>query len=215
MKGKIERLIVAALLGTVLYLAGFLMLEYQEEEKVFQDIADLNGIKYDEAFLKEAEKLKGICSLTPLLELNVRLKIDDYTMETTLCGVDLEELRLKGNIQDDIQAGNTPVLLLGEKALSGLTDRNGHTASEEQQQKFLKGYENLNIYYCADCTPGEEKWLPCRVAGVLASPAEGIYLPYFQAESLAAQNGLPASVEKVLLVIKGKTNREKALSCVG
>lgn len=212
MSGRRGNFFILALCAIVLCLAGSILINQGGEDEIFQDQISLGGMKYDEELLSEAAKLPGIRSLFPILELNVRLKVGDYTKDTVLLGVDLEELSYQAKASREIAVGTNPVLLLGEKSLASLSDINGHAISEDQQKKYLEDYENLEIFLSFPTENGE-RWLPCVIAGVLKTPAEDIYLPYTQAQSLGQEYGLDLSIGKALLTIKGKANREQALRC--
>ena len=72
-------LILPVFLGTIaLFLLVVLFMKFSREEKIFQEQIPLNGITYDEDFLKEAEKLPGIQSVTPVALLTVHLSMEEY-----------------------------------------------------------------------------------------------------------------------------------------
>lgn len=179
----------------------------------YQELISLSGMSYDEELLSEAARIPGLRSLSPVLEIPVRLKVDAYEMETVWLAVDLEELSMKAVYAVDTGIGNTPVLLLGENSLAALQDQNGHSLSQTNQKKLLENYENLEIQYCLNTAEASirENWQPCRVAGILRAPAENIYLPYGQGTMICRENSLNVSVEKVLLTVEGKSNRDRAL----
>ena len=80
-------LILPVFLGAIaLSLLAVLLGKFSREEKIFQEQIPLNGLIYDEAFLKEAEKLPGIQSVTPVVPLAVHLSMEEYSMDTELFG---------------------------------------------------------------------------------------------------------------------------------
>lgn len=202
-------LVLPVLLG-ILTLALFLILlgKFSREEKVFQEQLSLNGIAYDEAFLKEAEKLPGIRSVTPVVSLNVQLKIEEYSMEAELFGVELTDLYYQAEMVSDIVLGRTPALLIGKEALLGLSDTNAHPISEKRLNQLLQDYQELSII--ASFLDRPEQTISCKVAAILKEPADRIYFSIDQAKTLAEQYRQPFSIKEVLLTVKGETNFRKA-----
>ena len=78
------------------------------------------------------------------MEIPVTIKIEDYTETATFLGIDLNAF---GENPEQNDLGNTPVLLLGSKALQNMKDSNNHSISKKQQEKFLQMGENLTISY--------------------------------------------------------------------
>ncbi|MDQ9827115.1 hypothetical protein RFZ44_28035, partial [Acinetobacter sp. 163] len=77
---------------------------------------------YDEAFLEEISKAEGFLSVSPVYEIPVKLRWEDYTMDATFTAVDMKEFQMTGNAPEEISLGNTPALFIGKDALNGLTD---------------------------------------------------------------------------------------------
>jgi len=182
--------------------------EFSEEKNQYQSVVSLDGLEWGEEFEKKLKKIPGISSLTPAVEIPVRLKAETYTMEATLTGVELDGLKKQVSRSSEVPFGNVPVLLLGEESLAAMTDKNGHEVSEEKQKELMERYEEINWQYCL-AGDGEdiEDWKPCLVAGTLSLPAEGIYMAYSQAEMLTGTK----EQERFLLTVRGKKNYERAL----
>lgn len=209
-------LVSASLLAVVvMFLTASLLAGLSGANQEYQFTASLGGLEYNESFLDTAAKIPGIRQISPVLELQARLKIGDYTMDTTLQAVDIEVLDKKVLAARETPLGDTPVLLLGRDSLSEMRDFNDHGISREQQEKFLKDYENLEAELCviSQNSSGEndmpQRWQECIVAGILDTPAAGIYIPFEQGEMLSGNKGM-AKIEKVLLTVTGKENYEKA-----
>ena len=182
--------------------------EFSEEKKPYQSVVSLGGLEWGEEFTAELNKIPGLDSLTPAVEIPVRLRADDYTMDATLTGVELDGLEMQVSRSREVPLGNTPVLLLGEESLAAMTDQNGHAASEEKQKELLERYGEMDWQYCLMGEGEEEEnWKPCLVAATLSSPADGIYVSYSQAEILAETK----ETDQFLLTIRGKENYERAL----
>ena len=182
--------------------------EFSEGKKPYQSVVSLEGLEWGEEFTAELKKIPGLSSLTPAVEIPVRLRVDTYTMDAVWTGVELDGLEMQVSRSREVPLGSTPVLLLGEGSLAAMTDRNGHGASEENQKELLERYGEMDWQYCLTGEGEEEEnWKPCLVAATLASPADGIYMAYGQAEMLAGTK----ETDRFLLTVLGKGNYERAL----
>ena len=172
-----------------------------------------------------AKKIEGIKEIWPVVEIPVTIKIEDYTETATFLGIDLNAF---GENPEQNDLGNTPVLLLGSKALQNMKDSNNHSISKKQQEKFLQMGENLTISYAlagntkelsgaadhlVSLTGHEENeqqtvYLPCKVTAVTEN--EDIYIPLSQAQELCSEMGEPLKITKIYLKVNGKMNLEKA-----
>ena len=204
-------LLILALFFSIKLFAGI-----QDGKKQYLALVSLGDLTYDDDFLKKAKKIEGIKEIWPVVEIPVTIKIEDYTETATFLGIDLNAL------------GNTPVLLLGSKALQNMKDSNNHSISKKQQEKFLQMGENLTISYAlagntkelsgaadhlVSLTWHEENeqqtvYLPCKVTAVTEN--EDIYIPLSQAQELCSEMGEPLKITKIYLKVNGKMNLEKA-----
>lgn len=195
---------------------GFLVIQKaQSGKKLCQSVVSIEKMEYGEEFLKEAEKISGIRSVTPVLEVPVQLRAEDYTMEVTWLGTDLEVLEKKVLEAAEVSLSSEPVLLLGEKSLAGMTDNNGQVISEKKQKEFLSRFREMEWQYRLagveqETEDASSDWSPCRIAGILSFPAEEIYFPYDQAVNLMGISS-SQSVKKILLTVQGEDNYKRAL----
>lgn len=216
MKHKAQRAVFLAVVliftGMLLILVVGLIREEEKNEKILQEIVSLNQLSYEEDFLREAKKLPGLLAISPVLEVPVCLKAGEYTMDTVFLGMDLEEYPLHPVQYREAAVGNTPVLLIGEKALSGLADWNGHPISQGEQEVLLTSLEQLELRYQLRFGDGteQEDFLPLKTAAVLKEPEDLLILPYEQAERLLGENGQERMIKKVLLTVRGEKNFLKA-----
>ncbi len=205
-------LLLAMLFVVLLWFGIQLILGLRAEKKVCQSLVALNNIEYNEDFLEEAQKICGIRSITPVIEIPVILRAKNYTMDAVWLGVDLSDLNMKITQSNEMSIGSTPILLLGEGSLAAMIDNNGHTISENKQKEFLEQFKEIEWQYCMGA--GEdvlEEWKPCLVAGILSDPSEDIYLSYEQASICSKKIG-SQSITKVLLTVQGEKNYKQALS---
>ena len=136
-----------ALCALILFLFFRLFLGIQEEKKTYTALVSLGDLTYDNDFLKNAAKIKGIQEIYPVAQIPVTLKIEDYTESTTFYGIDLNAF-VQNPAEDSL--GTMPLLLLGKNSLANLKDSNGHQISQKQQQKYLQMGEELPITYSLD-----------------------------------------------------------------
>lgn len=203
---------VLALTAVCVMLGWNLLEERKKESSICQSIVELGDIAYDEDFLETAQNIAGLRSLSPVLEVSVQLRIGDYTMSAVLTGVNLEECRMKVTQSWDTAAGEDPVLVLGEKSLSGLMDSNGHIISAGQLKKIMEDIDGQKIEYRIESEQETEEgnWRNCKVAGIAKEPEEGIYILYEQARALAGRAGEDTGIHKVLLTVQGEEQMERA-----
>ena len=193
-------LLILALFFSIKLFAGI-----QDGKKQYLALVSLGDLTYDDDFLKKAKKIEGIKEIWPVVEIPVTIKIEDYTETATFLGIDLNAF---GENPEQNDLGNTPVLLLGSKALQNMKDSNNHSISKKQQEKFLQMGENLTISYAlagntkelsgaadhlVSLTGHEENeqqtvYLPCKVTAVTEN--EDIYIPLSQAQELCSEMGL-------------------------
>lgn len=203
----------------ILYLLVRLAAGAFTEERQYQEIVSLGKLPYDAELLKKVEKLEGLVSFTPVLELPVELKLGDYTMNAVLQAVDLSELHMKGKAPKEIALGNTPVLLVGKNVLSGMTDANGRAISRAKLKKFWETSDGRLLYHlteeeetqepaASDTGDTEIHWMDCYAKARLTFPADGIYIAYDQGRRLVEGSSLNCT--KGLLTVQGKENFEKA-----
>lgn len=206
------------LAAAIIALAGSLLWKQADERRNYQFTADLAGMEYNGEFLEKMGKMQGIRQVYPVLEIPVRLKMDDYTVDTVIQAVDVEILDKKVEKGREVPVGSTPVLLLGKDSLAGMRDSNDHMISEAQQKKFLEDYDEQKVTYSvySAASSGESggtgQWKECIVAGILSYPAEGIYLPYDQGRALCENTGDSELIKKALITVQGRENYERVQS---
>lgn len=190
----------------------------------YQAVVSLGNMTYDQRLLKQVEKIQGLVSFSPVLEISVELKLDDYTMSTVLLAVDLKELKMEGKTYRDMETGNIPMLLAGKNTLKHLKDPYGHTISKRRLAAFWeKSNKGLQYHIAEDGLENTESsshenteksgfietdWAECQAAACLSNPSEGIYISLEQGRDLLEGTGLDC--KKALLTVRGKEAFEKA-----
>lgn len=197
------RIFMLALTAGVLYLGGRLVWEEIQGQRVHQEIMELGKISYNQTFLEEIAKMDGLISVSPVYEIPVKLRWGDYSMETAFTVLDFDEFQMTGTAPEEIEMGNTPLLLIGKDTLTGLTDIYGNGISKRNLQKFWEIEDTPALEYCVTDSSEETDtpiWRPCLAVGCLTSPSEGIYISLSQASSLTE---ILPPVEKILLTTQG------------
>ena len=190
----------------------------------YQAVVSLGNMTYDQRLLKQVEKIQGLVSFSPVLEIPVELKLDDYTMSTVLLAVDLKELKMEGKAYRDMETGNIPMFLAGKNTLKHLKDPYGHTISKRRLAAFWeKSNKGLQYHIAEDGLENTESsshenteksgsietdWAECQAAACLSNPSEGIYISLEQGRDLLEGTGLDC--RKALLTVRGKEAFEKA-----
>ena len=190
----------------------------------YQAVVSLGNMTYDQRILKQVEKIQGLVSFSPVLEIPVELKLDDYTMSTVLLAVDLKELKMEGKTYRDMETGNIPMFLAGKNTLKHLKDPYGHTISKRRLAAFWeKSNQGLQYHIAEDGLENTESsshenteksrsietdWAECQAAACLSNPSEGIYISLEQGRDLLEGTGLDC--RKALLTVRGKEAFEKA-----
>lgn len=190
----------------------------------YQAVVSLGNMTYDQRILKQVEKIQGLVSFSPVLEIPVELKLDDYTMSTVLLAVDLKELKMEGKTYRDMETGNIPMLLAGKNTLKHLKDPYGHTISKRRLAAFWeKSNQGLQYHIAEDGLENTESsshenteksgsietdLAECQAAACLSNPSEGIYISLEQGRDLLEGTGLDC--RKALLTVRGKEAFEKA-----
>lgn len=190
----------------------------------YQAVVSLGNMTYDQRLLKQVEKIQGLVSFSPVLEISVELKLDDYTMSTVLLAVDLKEFKMEGKTYRDMEIENIPMLLAGKNTLKHLKDPYGHTISKRRLAAFWeKSNKGLQYHIAEDGLENTESsshenteksgfietdWAECQAAACLSNPSEGIYISLEQGRDLLEGTGLDC--RKALLTVRGKEAFEKA-----
>ncbi len=110
--------------------------DYQKEHNLYrvtiQSGQELTG--------KDAEKLQNITGLVrfePVSSAAVTLKMEGYTLETRLDGVDLETYPLDWKkTEGEVSLGNTAALFLGEDVFQAFLDQHGFAPNQGQIKKM-------------------------------------------------------------------------------
>lgn len=157
-----------------------------------------------EAVVKELAKIEGLYQFTPSSCCNVTLALDEYTLETTLTGIDLARYPLKWkSAQEEIVLGNSPVLFLGQEAFASFADNNGNAPGRSRISGWMEKYQDLELTVTDES--GRER--RGKIGGILEKPMFGIYMSRNQMQEIYA---VSAKTTGGCAKIQGKRNLQQA-----
>lgn len=131
--------------------------------------------------VKEFQNISGICQFEPADSVSVTIKLDEYTLETVLFGVDLEKYPLKWqDAGEKIVLGNTSALFFGKNVFSGFADKNGHNPGKNQIETWIERYQELDV----TLTDETGRVRKAEISGILKEPENRIYMERTQMQEL-------------------------------
>lgn len=161
--------IIGVLCFTVFFLIeqGKMYLQEQKFYKInVQATEDLT-----ENIISEFKKISGLSRFEPIDTAMVTIKLEEYTMEVELKGIDLEVYPFKlETTEEKIILGNTAALFLGKETFSSFTDRYGYHAGKAQIEKWMAYYKELDLTITEET--GDVK--KAKICGILKEPEDKI-----------------------------------------
>ena len=158
-------IVICIVIGWIIFFLYGQLQSYRREQKAYgfsiQSSRDLTQETVD-----ELQKISGIYRFEPEEAVIITIKIGEYTMETEVFGVDLQDF--PGKWKEGLETfslGNTPVLFLGTDSFQRFTDRNGYGLGKSQADKWKQDYPNLNLTLEDDA--GKER--DGKICGILVS----------------------------------------------
>ena len=171
--------IIAAVLLVFVYVKGRLNIWLREQKTygfVIQSQSELT-----KGVAGEFAKLTGLRQFLPAASVHVTLKLEEYTLQTEMTGIYLEEYPLQWEAAQQTAAfSGTAVLFLGKESFASFADKNGHTPTKGQIEKWIAHYEEL-LLTVLDETGQEKK---AKVFGILKDPKEIICMDKKQMEEV-------------------------------
>lgn len=160
--------LIAAVLLVFIYAKGRVKLWAREQKTygfVIQSQQELTG-----SIAGEFAKILGLTQFLPSSSVTVTLKLEEYTLETELDGVYLEEYPLQWEAaKEKAVLSNTAALFLGKESFAAFTDKSGHGPAKSRIAEWTTHYDELSVMVL-DETGQERK---AKVFGILKEP-EGI-----------------------------------------
>lgn len=180
--------------------AGNFWMQQQRSYEIFlQSQSELT-----EDIVKEIGKIEGLYEFTPISFCNVKIRLQEYALETSLAGVDVSNYPLKWKAaQEEISLANTPILFFGEESFASFADNNGNGPGKSRIAEWIEKYRELQLTVADE--QGRER--RARIGGIVKEPSSGIYIGQSQMEGLYS-----ASAKTIggCATIQGERNMQKA-----
>lgn len=172
-------LAAGGIITALLVWAGMFWIQQQKS----YDLTIQSQAELTEEAVKQLAKIEGLYQFIPSLTCNVTLRLDEYTMETSLTGVEFEQYPIKWkSAQEEIVLGNSPVLFFGQEAFESFADDNGNAPGRSRISDWVENYQELELAVTDE--RGRER--RGRIGGVLKSPSSGIYMSQSQMREVYA-----------------------------
>lgn len=200
-------LAAGGIITALLVWAGMFWIQQQKSyDFTIQSQAELT-----EEVVKQLAKIEGLYQFIPSLTCNVTLRLDEYTLETSLIGVEIEQYPIKWkSVQEEIVLGNSPVLFFGQEAFGSFADDNGNAPGRSKISGWVENYQDLELVVTDE--RGRER--RGSIGGILEQPSSSIYISGNQMQEIYASSRITGGSAK----IQGYRNMQKArelLSGVG
>ncbi len=129
----------------------------------------------------ELQKLSGLVRFEPAAYVPVTLKLEGYTLETTLEGVDLESYPLDWKeAEGTITLGNTAALFFGEGIFQSFSEAHGYHPGKAQVKKWLEKYQELSV----EVTDETGRTRTGRIFGILKTGGQMVCMDKAQMEEI-------------------------------
>lgn len=186
-------------IGQLVNIINFWMQQQNSYDLILQSESELS-----EAVIKEMEKINGLYQFTPACSCNLNFKLEEYTMEGNLTGIELESYSLKWkSLQEKITLGNTPILFFGKDIFASFVDNNGNAPGRSQIAEWLERYQELEL----TITDEEGQIWKGKISGILKKPAGVIYMGREQMQEIFNRS---AKTTGGLAKIQGHQNMKQA-----
>lgn len=182
-----------------LYVVDFWLRQQRSYEMPIRLEADLT-----EEMVKEIGKIEGVRAFTPFLSCNSKIRLQEYTLETQVLGIDLNSYPLKWKqAQEEITLGNTAVLFVGRETFSAFADDHGNSPGKSEIAQWMGRYQELELTLTDD--KGRER--KASIGGIMEEPSNGLYMSGKQMQEL-----YPAFARKTggCVKIRGEENMQRA-----
>ncbi len=191
---------VGCLLLILAVRAGDFCIQQQRSYEIFlQSQSELS-----EEIVKEIGKIEGLYGFSPISSCNVKIRLQEYALETSLAGIDIGGYPLKWKTaQEEISLANTPILFFGQEAFAAFTDNNGNGPGKSRIAEWVEKYQELQLTVADE--HGRER--SAKIGGIVEEPSSGIYIGQSQMEGLYSAS---AKTTGGCAKIQGERNMQKA-----
>ncbi len=203
-KRNLYKDIVVLAAGVLVLLLFAYGIDFWIRQQKCYEITIQSETELTEEVVKEIGKIEGVCAFTPFLSCNIRLRLQEYSLETQVLGIDLDSYPLKWKqAQEEITLGNTAVLFVGQEIFSGFADDHGNSPGKSEIAQWMEQYQELELTLTDD--KGRER--KANIGGIVEEPSNGLYMSGGQMQEL-----YPAFARKTGGCVKicGEKNMQKA-----
>lgn len=196
-------IVVCAAIVLLAAICGGFWKAYQKEQKVYglyiQSDQELTGHT-----AAQLQNIAGLCRFEPEASVLVTMKLEEFTLEATLAGVDLESYPLRWEeAKEAIALGNTLELFFGAEVFQMFSDKHGYRPDKKQVETWIAQYQGLPV----SVTDGSGHTRRGRVSGILKSPSARVFMDKSQMEGVFKGS---CQVTGGYLEVYGYKNKEKA-----
>lgn len=178
---------------------GFWFRQQETYDVILQSQTELT-----EDIVKEIGKIEGLYQFTPLLSGSVTVRLEEYTLEAALTGIDFEGYPLLWkSAQGQMVLGNTPFLFFGQETFASFADSNGNAPGKSRIAKWVENYQELELTVADES--GKERG--AKIGGIVEKPESGIFMERKQMQKIYGES---AKVSGGCAKVQGEQNAEKA-----
>lgn len=154
--------------------------------------------------VKEFQNISGICQFEPADTVQVTIRLQEYTMEADLTGVDLKEYPLKWEeAEEKTVLGNTSALFFGKNSFQSFIDKNGRSPGKNQIKTWIRQYPEISL----TITDETGRVRKAKISGILKESGNRIYMANTQMKEIFADS---AHTTGGYMEIYGYQNSKKA-----
>ncbi len=154
--------------------------DYQKEHNLYR-VTIQSGQELTGKDAEELQNITGLVRFEPVSSAAVTLKMEGYTLETRLDGVDLETYPLDWKkTEGEVSLGNTAALFLGEDVFQAFLDQHGFAPNQGQIKKWKENYGELSV----ELTDEAGRVAHGRIFGIIKSPGQMACMDQSQMEEI-------------------------------
>lgn len=203
-KRNIYKDVVAIAIGCIITALAVQAINFWMRQQKSYEIIIRSQEELTEADVKEMGKIEGLYRFTPAFSCQVTLRLEEYSLEAMLEGVESDGYPLAWKlVQDEMRLGNSPVLFFGKEVFASFTDSNGNGPGKSRIARWLEGYQDLELAV-AD---GDGRERAGKIGGILESPASGIYMDEGQLQGIYGED---AKMTGGCVKLQGYRNMKRA-----
>lgn len=196
-------IVIGAAVILLMVFCSNLWKNYQKEQKIYGFYIQSDR-ELTEKTAEQLQNISGLCRFEPSASTMVTVGLEEYTLETSLVGVSLEEYPLNfKETEGNLVLGNTAALFFGEDAFQMFSDKHGYSPDKKQIKSWTDEYQSLSLSITDEGGHVRKGY----VAGILKSPGNEIYMDRGQMEEIFKES---CQVTGGYMEVYGLQNMKKA-----